>query len=66
MGSVAQSRMNVLQIYQDGWGREKEMGGRVEGWKDGRMEGWKGGRRDGWKVVWVEERSTIKDECATD
>ncbi len=22
---IAQSRMNVLQIYQDGWGREKGM-----------------------------------------
>ncbi len=47
---IAQSRMNVLRQYQDGWCGEKE-----NGWKDGRMEGWKG----------LEEDSTIKDECAT-
>ena len=40
---------------------------KMEGWKDGRVEeGGMGVRMEEWRVVWVEEISTIKDECATD
>ncbi len=48
----AQSRMNVLQQYQDVWGKEKD-----SGWKDGMREVGTYGRGC--------RRSTIKDECAT-
>ncbi len=36
----AQSRMNVLRQYQEGWGREKGVGGRLE---EGKREEWKVG-----------------------
>ncbi len=48
----AQSRMNVLQVYQDGWGREKGMGG---SWKKGRLEEGMGGRLEEGKVGRGEE-----------
>ncbi len=45
----AQSRMNVLRQYQDGWGREK---GRLEEGMDGRLEEGMVGRMEvcmGWR-----------------
>ena len=54
---------------------EEGMGGRMEEGMDGRMEEWKNGRGDGRMFYNLSEsrrarngveRSTIKDECATD